>query len=444
MPYIPHTAEDRQAMLATIGVDSIDDLFCEIPDNLKLKTHLDIPAGMDEHHLFLHLKSFADKNLSAANTDWYLGAGLYDRFIPAAVGAVISRGEFLTAYTPYQPELSQGYLQTIYEFQTMVAELYGMDLANASMYDGATSMAEAALLASAQTGRKKTVISNGVHPHYRQVLQTYAWATSEDVVEMPTEEGLTKDYSAVDEETSSVIVQYPNFFGSIEDLRVARDAARTVGALFIVVADPVAMGLLPPPGEFDADIVVGEGQPLGVAMGFGGPLVGLFACKKDLVRRLPGRIVGRTVDGEGRTGYTMTLRTREQDIRREKATSNICTNEALMGLAATVYLCAMGKNGLRSVAESTVQNTQYAMRRLTESGAKLKYPGTKVFGEFVLQLPMRAEDVLNRLIDQGIMAGLPLGGYYMGLDDCLLVALTETKNKAQIDRFADKLAEAVR
>lgn len=439
MPYIPHTEADRRAMLATIGVDSIDDLFVDIPENLRLRGELDVPHSMDEHRLFLHLKSFADKNLSAANTDWYLGAGIYDRFVPASVAAIISRGEFLTAYTPYQPELSQGYLQTIYEFQSMVAELYHMDIANASMYDGATAMAEAALLASAHTGRSKTVISSAVHPHYRQVLETYAWATSEQVIELPTAEGLTTDFGLVDETTSSVIVQYPNFFGCIEDLNAARGAARRVGALFIVVADPTAMGLLKPPGDYDADIVVGEGQPLGVSMGFGGPMVGMFACKSEFIRRLPGRIVGRTEDAQGRPGYTMTLRTREQDIRREKATSNICTNEALMALAATVYLSAVGKNGLRSIAESTVRNTQYAMKVLTESGCRLKFPEAKVFGEFVIETPTNADAVQSRLIEKGIMAGLPLGAYYSGMDNCLLVALTETKNKEQIDRFAKEM-----
>lgn len=439
MPYIPHTEADRRAMLATIGVDSIDDLFVDIPENLRLRGELDVPHSMDEHRLFLHLKSFADKNLSAANTDWYLGAGIYDRFVPASVAAIISRGEFLTAYTPYQPELSQGYLQTIYEFQSMVAELYHMDIANASMYDGATAMAEAALLASAHTGRSKTVISSAVHPHYRQVLETYAWATSEQVIELPTAEGLTTDFGLVDETTSSVIVQYPNFFGCIEDLNAARVAARRVGALFIVVADPTAMGLLKPPGDYDADIVVGEGQPLGVSMGFGGPMVGMFACKSEFIRRLPGRIVGRTEDAQGRPGYTMTLRTREQDIRREKATSNICTNEALMALAATVYLSAVGKNGLRSIAESTVRNTQYAMKVLIESGCRLKFPEAKVFGEFVIETPTNADEVQSRLIEKGIMAGLPLGAYYSGMDNCLLVALTETKNKEQIDRFAKEM-----
>ncbi len=443
MAYIPHTEQDRAQMLETIGVSTIEELFREIPENLKVGRLLDVPSAMDEHKLFLHLKSLADKNHSAATLDWYLGAGLYDRYIPSTVSAVISRGEFLTSYTPYQPELSQGYLQTIYEFQSMIAELYGMDLANASMYDGSTAMAEAALLAAGVNGRTKIVVSEAVHPHYRQVLQTYCWAASLKVEEIPAATGNTENYSAVDASAACVIVQYPNFFGVIEDLGAAAEKAHREGALLIVVADPAAMGLLNPPGEFGADIVVGEGQPLGVAMGYGGPLVGLFACKQEFVRRIPGRIVGRTTDKNGTPGYAMTLRTREQDIRREKATSNICTNEALMALAATVYLCALGKNGLRSIAESTVRNTQYALQRLTEAGAKRRFGG-RVFGEFVLDLPKNAEIVQKALLDKKIMAGLPLGPHYRGMDNSLLVALTETRTKEQIDRYAFELGAVLK
>lgn len=428
-------------MLKTIGVSSIDDLFIDIPEDLRFRGELDIPEGLNEYQLYLKLATLARKNLDATRLDWYLGAGLYDRYIPSTVSAVISRGEFLTAYTPYQPELSQGYLQAIYEFQTMVAELYGMDLANASMYDGSTSMAEAAIMASGINSRKQIVVSEGVHPHYRQVLSTYCWTNSLDVVTLPTQEGLT-DYSSLNDQSACLIVQYPNFFGCIEDLAKARDRARETGAVFIVVADPIAMGLLPPPGEYDADIVVGEGQPLGVAMGFGGPLVGLFSCKEQFVRRIPGRIVGRTHDHQGRTGFAMTLRTREQDIRREKATSNICTNEALMALAATVYLIAMGKNGVQSVAESTVRNTHYALEQLEIAGAKRRFT-SKVFGEFILDLPKNASTVQEALINKGIMAGLPLGDYYIGMENSLLVAVTETRTKEQIDRFASAMKEVL-
>jgi glycine dehydrogenase subunit 1 len=440
MPYIPHTEEDRQEMLATIGVDSIDDLFREIPENLRLREPLNIPSSLDEHRLLAKLASLGRMNKQMLNDAvCFLGAGIYDRYVPATVNAVISRGEFLTAYTPYQPELSQGYLQCIYEFQSMVAELFGMDVANASMYDGATAMAEAAILAYGANGRKKVVVSGAVHPHYREVLSTYCWSTSLNIDTIATPDGITADYSKVDSETACVIVQYSNFFGAIEDLAAARDAARTAGALFIVVADPVACALLKPPGEYDADIVVGEGQPMGISMGYGGPLCGLFSCKESLVRRIPGRIVGRTKEAHGENwGYVMTLRTREQDIRREKATSNICTNEALMALCATVYMEALGKNGMQTIAKNTVRNTQYAIQKLTEAGAKLRFQG-KVFGEFVLELRADPKEIQTRLLQQKVLCGLPLGFYYPELENCLLVAVTETRTKEQIDDYAEKL-----
>lgn len=430
-------------MLATIGVESIEDLFCEIPANLRVAPgSLNIPNSLSEDQLYQKMVGLARQNLDATKLDWYLGAGLYDRHVPAVIAPLISRGEYLTAYTPYQPEMSQGYLQAIYEFQSMIAELFDMDAANASMYDGATSLAEACLMACAATNRTKVCVSEGVHPNYRQVVETYLWATGDSVDTLPTSNGLTSDYNSVSAEAACVVVQYPNFFGAIEDLAEARRVATANGALLVVVADPVAMALLPPPGQFGADVVVGEGQPLGVAMGFGGPLVGLYACKSEYMRRLPGRIVGRTQDHSGRSAFTMTLRTREQDIRREKATSNICTNEALMALANTIYLSAVGKNGLKSVATSTVNNTQYAMKALVAAGAKLKFE-SRVFGEFVLDLGKNATEVQRKLIEAGIMPGLPLGPFFAGMDNCLLVALTETRTKAQIDRFAAELKKVL-
>lgn len=443
MPYIPHTEKDRQDMLATIGAASIDELFREIPENLRVEPgSLNLPPALDEPRLMAHLHDLASKNVNLADVTCFLGAGIYDRYIPATVGAVISRGEFLTAYTPYQPEASQGYLQTIYEFQSMVAELYGSDLANASMYDGATSLAEAAIMATGIKRKQKVAVSEAVHPHYRQVIDTYCWSMDIEVVTLPAAtEGQTSDYSAA-EGAACVLVQYPNFFGVIEDLAAAREAADKVGALLIVSADPVACALLKPPGEYGADIVVGEGQPMGVAMGLGGPLVGLFACKQEFVRQIPGRIVGRTKEAHGdRNGFVMTLRTREQDIRREKATSNICTNEALMALAATVYMTGLGKNGMRQVAESSVRNTQYAIAKLTEAGAKVRFDG-KVFGEFVIDLPKNATEVRDALLEKKILAGLPLGPYFEGMENSLLVAVTELRTKEQIDAFAAALAAA--
>jgi glycine dehydrogenase subunit 1 len=439
-PYIPHTEADEREMLAVIGAESIDDLLREIPANLKLAPgSLNLPSALDESRLMKHLAEIAAKNVNLSDTVCFLGAGIYDRYIPATVSAVISRGEFLTAYTPYQPEVSQGYLQTIYEFQTMIAEIYGMDIANASMYDGATALAEAAIMATGIKGRQKVAVSDAVHPHYRQVIDTYCWSMGIEVVTLPSQDGLTTNFDAADG-AACILVQYPNFFGLIEDLSAVRSAADAHGALMIVSADPIACALLTPPGEFGADIVTGEGQPMGVPMGLGGPLVGLFTCKAEFVRQIPGRIVGRTKEAHGdKPGYVMTLRTREQDIRREKATSNICTNEALMALACTVYMTALGRNGLRLVAESSVRNTQYAIERLTAvPGVHLKFVG-KRFDEFVISLPRGAVAVRDALLDEKILAGLPLGPYYPSMENDLLVAVTEVRTKAEIDRFAEVL-----
>jgi len=443
MPYIPHTDSDRKAMLETIGVQSIDELFREIPQNLKVAPgSLNLPPALDEPKLMAHLMDLSKKNVNLTDVTCFLGAGIYDRYIPATVSAVISRGEFLTAYTPYQPEASQGYLQAIYEFQSMVAEIYGMDLSNASMYDGPTSMAEAAIMATGIKNLDKVSVSESVHPHYRKVLDTYCWSMGIEVETVPAAQSGTTDLSSVGS-TSCIILQYPNFFGNIEDLAALRAKCDAEGALMIVVADPIACALLKAPGSFGADIVVGEGQPMGVAMGLGGPMVGLFTCKKSLIRQIPGRIVGKTKEAHGdKPGYVMTLRTREQDIRREKATSNICTNEALMALSATVYMIALGKNGMQSVAKSSVQNTQYAIQQLTAAGAKLRYNG-KVFDEFVLDLPKNAVEVRDALLKGGILAGLPLGEYYSGMENSLLVAVTEMRTKAEIDQFASQLKEVL-
>lgn len=443
MPYIPHTDFDRRQMLATIGAHSIDELFREIPEKLRVQPgSLNLPPALDEPRLMAHLWELSKKNVNLADVTCFLGAGIYDRYIPASVGAVISRGEFLTAYTPYQPEASQGYLQAIYEFQTMVAELYGMDLANASMYDGATAMAEAAIMATGIKHRDKVAVSEAVHPHYRQVLATYCWSMGIEIVTLPA---VDAGFTRLDpvEGAACVIVQYPNFFGAIEDLSAVRHFADVNDSLMIVVADPIACALLKPPGAYGADIVVGEGQPMGVPMGLGGPMVGLFTTKKSLIRQIPGRIVGRTKEAHGdRPGYVMTLRTREQDIRREKATSNICTNEALMALAATVYMIALGKNGMRSVAETSVRNAQYALKQLESAGAKLRY-ATKFFDEFVLELPRDPSAVRDALLEKGILAGLPLGPYYGDLENCLLVAVTELRTREQIDYFASALKEVL-
>jgi glycine dehydrogenase subunit 1 len=441
-PYIPHTEADEQEMLAEIGVASIDDLFREIPQNLRVQPgSLSLPSALDEVRLAGHLKELSAKNVNLEDVTCFMGAGIYDRFIPSTVNTVISRGEYLTAYTPYQPEASQGYLQTIYEFQTMIAELYGMDLANASMYDGATALAEAAIMATGIKHRDKVAVSDAVHPHYRQVLDTYCWAMGVEVVVIPHFEGLTHVAEEL-ADCACLLVQNPNFFGSIEDLAKLREVSERAGAMMIVSADPVACALLKPPGEYGADVVVGEGQPLGVPMGLGGPLVGLFTTKQEFVRSIPGRIVGRTREVHGdRPGYVMTLRTREQDIRREKATSNICTNEALMALAVTVHLATLGKNGLKGIAESTVRNTQYAIRALEAKGVKREFANSRTFCEFVVRLKGSAVEAQERLLQHGILAGLPLGPYYSGMENALLIAVTEKRTPAEMDRLAALLAQ---
>lgn len=447
MRYIPHTEQDIQQMLEAIGVASIRELFQDIPDDLYIGGSLPIPPALDEHALFKRLSQLAAQN--ANSTEWisFLGAGAYDHFIPSVVGAIISRGEFLSAYTPYQPEASQGLLQSIFEFQTMVCELTGMDVANASMYDASTALAESALMACQITGRSKVLVSQGVHPHYRQVLRTYLWTNSRELVEVSTRDGITHADAldaATDNATACAIVQYPNFFGLIEPLAPVAESAHRVGALAIACVDPIALGVLKPPSDYDFDIVVGEGQGLGNAMGFGGPMLGLFACKQEHLRRIPGRIVGQTTDAEGRRGFVMTLRTREQDIRREKATSNICTNEALCALASTVFLASLGKQGFRELSETCTQKAHYAAEQLTRiPGVRLKYPHTPFYKEFVLKLPRPAQAVCDTLLEHRILAGLPLGIYDATMENDLLVCVTEARTREEIETFATALHSVV-
>lgn len=447
MRYIPHTEEDTQQMLETIGVSSIRELFQEVPDSLYRTEPLEVPSALDEHNLFRHLAAIAAENAHAQSWLNFMGAGAYDHFVPSIVGTIIGRGEFLSAYTPYQPEASQGLLQSIFEFQTMICELTGMEVANASMYDAATAIAESALMACQITGRSKVVVSQAVHPHYRQVLRAYLWTNSRELVELPLVNGVTdreQIRTALDGQTACVIAQYPNFFGLIEPLSPLVSAAKDSGALSIICADPMSLGVLKAPGEYDVDIVVGEGQSLGNSMGFGGPMLGLFACKQEHVRRIPGRIVGQTTDVEGRRGFVMTLRTREQDIRRDKATSNICTNEALCALAATISMAALGKSGFRQVSETCAQKAHYAARALSAlPGVSLLFPETPFFKEFVLQLPRNAESVRDYLLEQKILAGVPLGAFYPDMENCLLVCVTETRSKDDIDQFVDALGQAV-
>lgn len=417
-------------MLKAIGVNSFTDLLAPIPEAIRWQGDLPIPPALDEHNLYRHLSALAARNANAEQMACYLGAGIYDHFRPAVVGALASRGEFATAYTPYQPEMSQGMLQAVYEFQTMICGLSGMEISNASMYDAATSLAEAALMAVHTTGREQVVVLNNVHPNYREVVRTYMRSSSLEYVEASTQTVL----DLITANTACVLTQSPDFFGCIQELAPISAAIHAVGGLLVVASDPVALALLKPPAQYDADVVVGEGQSLGNAMAFGGPLLGFFACKKKYVRSFPGRIVGGTVDAEGRRGYTMTLRTREQDIRREKATSNICTNQSLLALSATIYLSALGKNGLITAADLSLQKAHYACTELCKlPGVSMLMPDRPFFKEFALRLPVDPENVNEKLIAYGIIGGLSLTPYGSDLKNGWLICVTETKTRADID-----------
>lgn len=426
-------------MLAAIGVDRFEELLAPIPEAIRLKDDLAIAPALDESALVRHLSALAARNVNMESHVCFLGAGIYDHFRPAVVGALAGRGEFATAYTPYQPEMSQGMLQAIYEYQTLICALTGMDIANASMYDAATGLAEAALMAVSLTDRPEVVVLESVHPHYRQVIATYLAATGYQLREVPCNghgNDIERLRQSVSDRTACVIVQHPNFFGSLEDMGNLVEVAHRAGALAIVSVDPISLGLLKAPAEYDVDIVVGEGQSLGNPMAFGGPLLGFFACKKKFLRSFPGRIVGATVDQQGRRGYTMTLRTREQDIRREKATSNICTNQALLALCATIHLCELGKSGLRRVAELSLQKAHYLRDQLVQIPGV--YPidsGNPYFKEFVIQLPHDPHSVNTRLLNHHYVGGLPLSDHYPEMKDNVLISVTETKTREDLDGF---------
>ena len=446
MRYISNTPAEQREMLATIGVGSIEDLLAGIPAKARLSRPLNLPAAMAETDLVRHLRALSARNADADEYACFLGAGSYDHAVPSPINHMILRGEFFTAYTPYQPEASQGTLRSIFEYQTMMAELTGMDVANASIYDGASSLAEAALMAHAVTDRAEVVLSRGVNPLYRQVVETYGEGPALRLRSAPLGDGAT-DLDAlgklVSERTAAVAIQYPNFFGCLEDVRAAAEIAHAAGALLVVVADPVNLGLLTPPGALGADIVVGEGQGLGVPMSFGGPNLGVFAAKQELVRRMPGRLVGATVDVDGRRGFVLTLQTREQHIRREKATSNICTNVALCALMATMYVAIMGKHGLRRVGELSTAKAHYAAAELARvPGVKLRY-AAPFFKEFALELPKSPERVIKRLLRDRVLAGVPLKAFDRTLKNCLLVAVTEKRTRGEIDAFAAALGRAV-
>ncbi len=443
MPYIPHSDEDRKSMLAAVGVRSIQELFEDVPAGV-LFPELDLPPALSEMEVRWEMETLAGANLTTAEGPCFLGAGAYRHFVPAVVDAVLSRGEFYTAYTPYQPEISQGTLQAIFEYQSMICALTGMDVSNASHYDGATATAEAVITAINvhRMKRRKVVVSPFVHPEYRAVVRTYTQGMGLDVVgDTGGGDELT---DLLDKETACLIIQYPDFLGRIGDLGHLAEAVHAVGALFVVVTDPTALGLLKPPGEFGADIVVGEGQGMGAGLNFGGPYLGFFAVRKKHVRKMSGRVVGQTVDVEGNRGCVLTLSTREQHIRREKATSNICTNQGLVALAAGVYMAALGKCGMRQVAELCYHRAHYAQQRILELDGFSAMDDAPFFKEFVVRCPRPVKEINDFLLDEwGMIGGYDLGRDYAHLKDHMLLCVTEMNPRDEIDELVEALEEAV-
>ncbi|HHC6199659.1 TPA: aminomethyl-transferring glycine dehydrogenase subunit GcvPA [Staphylococcus aureus] len=441
--YIPLTEKDKQEMLQTIGAKSIGELFGDVPSDILLNRDLNIAEGEAETTLLRRLNRIASKNITKETHTSFLGAGVYDHYAPSVVDAMISRSEFYTAYTPYQPEISQGELQAIFEFQTLICELTDMDVANSSMYDGMTSFAEACILAFSQTKKNKIVVSKGLHYQALQVLHTYAKTRKEfEVVEIDldgTVTDLKKLEAAVDDETAAVAVQYPNFYGSIEDLEKIHSFIEEKKALFIVYANPLALGLLTPPGSFGADIVVGDTQPFGIPAQFGGPHCGYFATTKKLMRKVPGRLVGQTQDDEGNRGFVLTLQAREQHIRRDKATSNICSNQALNALASSIAMSALGKQGIYDIAVQNIEHANYAKQQFIKKGFEV-LDGTS-FNEFVVKFDKPIQQVNEELVQYNIIGGFDLGVVSDDFKNHMLIAVTELRTKDEIDTFVEKAGE---
>ena len=443
MRYIPNSPEERAEMLHDVGLNSADELFDSIPQALRLSRHLDTPAALSEIELLAGFDKLAELNRAARRTS-FLGAGAYQHYIPTVVDHIISRSEFFTAYTPYQPEISQGTLQAIFEFQTLVCQLTGLEVANASMYDGSTALAEAVLMTERVTKRTKVIACGAIHPEYLDVVTTYVQHAGIELVraEFDAATGQTSDVSAlIDDKTAALVVQSPNFFGCIEDVTALADRAHAAGALLVVaVTEAISLGLLKSPGACGADIVVAEGQSFGVPLSFGGPYVGLFATREKYARQIPGRLVGEAYDKQGRRGFVLTLATREQHIRREKATSNICTNEGLIALAATVYLETMGRRGLQEVAQQCAQKTAYAAKRMGEvEGFSIPFTAPR-FNEFVVRAPGPAKELLARLAsERNITGGLPLSRYFKDRPNDFLVCVTEMNSRVEIDALVEGL-----
>ena len=442
MPFIANTTPQQKQMLNEIGL-SMNDLFADIPTELMCE-NFNLPDQASEMEVLKCLADLAEKN--STHLTCFLGGGFYDHFIPSAVYSIISRSEFYTAYTPYQPELSQGTLQGIYEYQSMICRLCGMEASNASLYDGGTALYEAMMMALRITSRNKIIIDDSVNPIYRVMIHSYTQNLNIELDETNCSNGLANReeiLDLLDEDTGAVILQNPNFFGCIDDFTEIAEAAHKKGALLIVSCYPISLGILMTPGEMDADIVTGEGQSLGLPMSFGGPYLGFMATKKKYVRRMPGRIVGKTTDTKGREGYVLTLQAREQHIRRDKATSNICSNEALCALTASLYLSLLGKEGLKETAQLCADKAAYAYQRLTSIlDVKPRFKGRWFFNEFVVDLPTDAADVIGSLIEKGFAAGFPLSRYYENMENSMLIAVTEKRTKHEIGMLAEAL-EAV-
>jgi len=439
MDFAPHTPQDDRTMLAAIGAADMDALFDPVPANLRLQDLLDVPAALSEPELMDHIRSLAEGS-PAADLLCFAGGGAYEHHVPAVVRALAGRGEFATSYTPYQPELSQGILQALYEFQTLVCELYGMEVANASLYDGAAALVEAVNLAVRVTGRDRVLISEAVNPHYRQVLQTYTSGLGVRLDLAPVgDDGTTAWGDGPAASTACVVVQHPNFLGLLEDVTAAAADAHASGSLCVAVADPTAMGILAAPGHLGADVVVGEGAAFGNPLMYGGPYVGFFATRLEHVRQVPGRIAGATLDADGRRAYVLTLQAREQHIRRARATSNVCTNQTLMAVAASVHLAWLGPEGIRRMGAICLRRTEFAARRLRElPGCDLLFDGPK-FKEFVLRTPLPGPALVSALAERGFLLGPALGTWYPTMSNCVLVAVTERRSEDDILALAEAI-----
>lgn len=443
MPFIPNTDEDRRKMLERIGVSDFASLLKDIPEELKLKSLLDIPEPLSEMDVRKVAQSLSRKNAGQESVVSFMGAGVYDHYIPSTVDKIISRSEYYTAYTPYQPEVSQGTLQVIYEYQSMICELTSMEVSNASMYDGASALAEAALMGRSINGRKEIMVASTIHPRYRSAIKTYLHHLC-CLIQIPQENGVA-DMNFVSDKandnTCAIVVQQPNFFGCLEDVFEMAKMAHDVGAVLISCVDPISLGVITPPGDYGADIVVGEGQPLGLPSSFGGPFLGIFASKNEHVRKMPGRIGARTTDTDGQEGFVLTLQTREQHIRRERATSNICTNEALCALASCVYLALMGRKGVSDVARLCAEKSHYLAGRMSElDGFHLAYTAP-FFKEFVVKCPDRPEKIVASLAKKGFIPGVPLGRFDSSLSDMLVLAVTEKRTRQEMDSLVSLLEE---